>query len=105
MEHKRRTFLINAAGAASALAASRLAIAQGGRAPLSESEPMAQALGFRTDATKADTAKYPNYAPGQMCSGCQLYSGEPGDATGPCSLFQNKIVPAKGWCSAWVKKA
>jgi hypothetical protein len=104
MQHKRRTFLINAGGAASALAASRFSLAQGG-GPVSESDPMAMALGFRTDATKADKAKYPNYAPGQMCGGCQLYLGKPGDATGPCTLFQNKLVPAKGWCSAWAKKA
>jgi hypothetical protein len=104
MQHKRRTFLINTAGAASALAASRLALAQAG-VPLSESDPMALALGFKADSTKADKAKFANYAPGQTCSGCQLYLGKPGDATGPCSLFQKKLVPAGGWCSAWVKKA
>jgi hypothetical protein len=104
MQQKRRTFLINAGGAASALAASRLTFAQTG-VPLSETDPMALALGFKADATKADKAKFPNYAAGQMCGACQLYVGKPGDATGPCSLFQNKLVPAKGWCSAWVKKA
>ncbi len=104
MQHKRRTFLIGAAGAASALATSRFAFAQGG-APLSESDPQAMALGYKIDATKADKAKFPKYAPGQMCSTCQLYQGKPGDAAGPCPLFQNKRVAAKGWCSAWVKKA
>ena len=104
MHHKRRTFLIGAAGAASALAASRFAFAQAGT-PLSESDPQAQALGYKADATKADKAKFPKYAAGQTCSTCQLYQGKPADATGPCPLFQNKLVASKGWCSAWVKKA
>ena len=104
MKQNRRTFLIVVAGAASALAASRFAFAQGA-APLSESDPQAQALGYKTDATKADTAKFPKYAAGQMCGNCQLYQGKPTDVTGPCSLFPNKLVASKGWCSAWVKKA
>lgn len=103
MQHKRRTFLMGAAGAASALAVSRLTSAQAGT-PLSESDPQAQALGYKTDATKADKVKFPKYAAGQTCSGCQLYQGKPTDATGPCPLFQNKLVASKGWCSAWVKK-
>jgi len=103
MQHKRRTFLIGAAGAASALAASRFAFAQGGT-PLSESDPQAQALGYKADATKADKAKFPKYAAGQTCSTCQLYQGKPTDAAGPCPLYQNKLVTSKGWCSAWVKK-
>lgn len=104
MHYKRRTFLIGAAGAASALAASRLAFAQRGT-PLSESDPQAQALGYKADATKADKLKFPKYTAGQMCSNCQLYQGKPTDATGPCPIFQNRLVAAKGWCSAWVKKA
>ena len=104
MHYKRRTFLIGAAGAASALAASRLAFAQVGT-PLLESDPQAKALGYKADAMKADKVKFPKYAAGQMCSNCQLYQGKPTDATGPCPLFQNKLVAAKGWCSAWVKKA
>ena len=104
MQHERRTFLMRVAGAAAALAASRLAFAQVGT-PLSESDPQAQALGYKTDATKADKVKFPKYSAGQTCSSCQLYQGKPTDATGPCPLFQNKLVAAKGWCSAWVKKA
>lgn len=104
MQHERRTFLIGVAGAASALAASRFAFAQGGT-PLSESDPQAQALGYKTDATKADKTKFPKYTAGQTCSTCQLYQGKPADATGPCPLFPGKVVASKGWCSAWVKKA
>lgn len=104
MTSNRRTFLISAVGAASTLAASRFALAQG-NAPLSESDPQAQALGYKADASNADKSKFPKYAAGQMCSSCQLYQGKPSDATGPCPLFPNKLVAAKGWCSAWVKKA
>jgi len=68
-------------------------------------EPQAAALGYVTDATKVDKAKYPNYAAGQDCATCQLYQGKAGDATGGCPLFAGKTVAAKGWCSAFVKKA
>ena len=68
-------------------------------------DPQAAALGYVTEANKADTAKFPKYAAGQVCSGCQLYSGKLGDATGPCAIFAGKHVAAKGWCSAFTKKA
>ncbi len=104
MQRTRRILLVGAIGAASALAASRFAFAQGA-VPLSESDPQAQALGYKADAAKVDKVKFPKYAAGQTCSNCQLYQGKPADATGPCALFPNKLVAAKGWCSAWVKKA
>ena len=68
-------------------------------------DPQAQALGYVADATKADKAKFPKYAPGQNCGGCALYQGKAGAASGPCPLYAGKAVDAKGWCSAWVKKA
>lgn len=102
MTHPRRTFLLHAAGAASTLLLARVADAQA--AALPETDPQAVALGYKADATKADKAKFPKYAPGQMCGTCQLYQGKPTDATGPCPIFGNRLVAAKGWCSAWVKK-
>jgi hypothetical protein len=72
---------------------------------LSESDPTAQTLGYKSDATQTDAAKYPKYQAGQACANCQLYQGKPGDAAGPCSVFSGKQVSAKGWCSAYVKKA
>jgi hypothetical protein len=68
-------------------------------------DAQAAALGYVDDATKADKAKYKNFAAGQSCSTCQLYQGKAGAAAGPCPLFAGKQVAAKGWCSAWVKKA
>lgn len=103
MKNPRRTFLLGAAGAASTALLSRVAVAQA-TAVLPETDPQAVALGYKVDATKADKAKFPKYAAGQMCGNCQLYQGKPTDAMGPCPIFGNRQVAAKGWCSAWAKK-
>jgi membrane protease subunit (stomatin/prohibitin family) len=70
-----------------------------------ENEPQAQALGYKHDAAKVDREKFKNYQPGQLCANCNFYKGKDGDAWGPCDLFAGREVNAKGWCSAWVKKA
>ncbi len=95
MTHPRRVFLL-------AIAATTAAIGTGARAQakLDEKDPQAAALGFVTDATKADVKKYPKYAAGQACSNCALYQ----EKTSACPLFAGKVVTAKGWCSAWAKK-
>jgi hypothetical protein len=67
-------------------------------------EPTAVQLGYVTDASKADKAKFPKYAPGQECGNCALYQAPAGAEKGPCPLYQNKLVLSKAWCSAWVKK-
>lgn len=96
----RRTFVISVVVAGAAMATSRAF----GQAALSEKDPQAVALGYVSDATKADTKKYPKYAAGQACGSCALYQGKPGEAAGNCPLFAGKQVAAKGWCSAWAKK-
>jgi hypothetical protein len=70
-----------------------------------EKDPQAAALGYVNDATKANKAKFPKYASGQICGGCQLYQGKATDASGPCAIFAGKQVSSKGWCSAYTKKA
>lgn len=72
---------------------------------LLETDPAAAALGYKTDASKVDVKKYPNFVRGQQCAGCQLYAGKPVDPTAPCTIFAGKLVSAKGWCSAWSKRA
>lgn len=72
---------------------------------LSEADGQAVALGYKADGTKVDTKKFPKYAASQLCSNCQLYTGKDKEAAGPCGIFPGKQVAAKGWCSAWVKKA
>jgi hypothetical protein len=70
-----------------------------------EKDPQAAGLGYTTDAAKLDKAKYPKYAAGQSCSGCQLYTGKPADAYGGCAIFAGKQVASKGWCNAYTKRA
>ncbi|SAK95608.1 high potential iron-sulfur protein [Caballeronia hypogeia] len=98
----RRHFIILAASVASTTVLSNESRAD---APvLSESDPTAQALGYKTDATKVDKTKFSHYQSGQTCANCQLYQGKPGSANGPCPTYGGKLVDAKGWCNAYVKK-
>jgi hypothetical protein len=100
----RRQFIQIVPLAGAAVLASRGAFAAD--APMVDpKDPQAVALGYVSDATMADKAKYKNYAAGQQCSTCQLFQGKAGAASGPCPLFAGKQVSAKGWCSAWAKKA
>jgi hypothetical protein len=77
---------------------------------LKESDPQAVALGYKEDATKVDTKKWPKRATPdgqkQFCWNCQLYqskSDKPGSVPqAPCTLFANKQVKGKGWCNSWV---
>ena len=103
MNPSRRTFLITSIGAASALALSREAFADAPK--VAESDPTAQALGYKQDATQVDKAKFAKYAAGEDCGNCSFYQGKPTDAWAPCPMFAGKQVAAKGWCSAYNKKA
>ena len=78
---------------------------KGAQPQLDEKDPTAQSLGYKHDATKADKAKFKQYAAGQTCANCQLFQGKPADAWAPCTIFPGKQVAGKGWCSAWSKKA
>jgi hypothetical protein len=98
----RRAFLIAVAGASSAAMLGTQAHAQ---TMVAETDPQAQGVGYKADATKVDKAKFPKYAAGQLCSNCTLYQGKPTDASGGCALFPGKAVAGKGWCSAYNKKA
>lgn len=69
--------------------------------PISETDPLAAAMKYKADATKA-TERADATA---HCANCALYTGKEGEATGPCSIFQGKLVTANGWCTAWSKKA
>jgi hypothetical protein len=105
MKTSRRTFLMTSVGVASTFAlGSRVAFAAD--APkVDESDPMAQSLGYKADASKVDKAKFAKYAAGQDCGNCQFYQGKATDAFAPCPMFASKQVASKGWCNAYVKKA
>ena len=98
----RRQFIQIIPVAGAAVLASRGAFAQANL--VNEKDPQAVALGYVADATKADKAKFKNYAAGQNCANCALYQGKPTDATAPCPLFAGKVVGAKAWCSAYAKR-
>lgn len=68
---------------------------------VAETDPQAAALGYKADATKAEKRTDKT----ALCSNCNFYTGKAGDASGPCALFQGKLVAANGWCTAWAKKA
>lgn len=102
MKNTRRQFLIMSAAGAATLSLNNLAQAQ---AMVAETEPQAQALGYKADSTKVDKAKYPKHAATQVCTNCALYVGKAGSTAGGCSLFAGKQVAGAGWCSAWAKKA
>jgi hypothetical protein len=99
----RRKFLKHIPIVSAAVLAPTLVRAQADM--VNEKDAQASALGYVADATKADKAKYKQYAAGQMCSNCALYQGKAADAAGGCPLFGTKKVAGKGWCSAYAKKA
>ncbi|MET3493360.1 high-potential iron-sulfur protein [Variovorax boronicumulans] len=101
MNTSRRTFMITlVAAGASASATNSLA-----QATLDEKNPQAMALGYAVDSSKVDAKKYPKHDKAQLCNGCALWQSKPTDAQGNCPLFAGKQVSAKGWCSAWARKA
>jgi High potential iron-sulfur protein len=102
MKTSRRNFIIVVAGLTSSLLLDRAASAD--TATISESDPSAQALGYKADATKVDKAKYSNYTAGETCATCQFYQGTAGSPSGPCPLLGGKAVDAKGWCTGYAKK-
>lgn len=102
MLNKRRSFIIGAAGSL----VSGFALAQKSAANLVlDTDPSAIALGYVSDVKKIDTTKFPQYAAGQNCAACTLFQGTAKETNAPCLAFGGKAVSAKGWCSAWVKKA
>jgi hypothetical protein len=100
----RRSILCSAAALAASSGFIRLALADP-LPMLSEADPMAQALGYRADATKVDKAKFPQYAAGQNCSTCSLYAGTGGAPSGPCPIYAGKSVSATGWCASYARKS
>lgn len=102
----RRRFLVRSlVAAAAAPLAARLLSAPATAAelpPIPADHATAVALAYTEDAA---SAKHASFKPGSLCSNCQFYTGAPDAARGPCTLFAGYSVAAKGWCSAWAKKA
>ncbi len=102
MTNQRRRFIVLGAQAAGALSIAASGVARA-EEHLTEADPVAQALGYKDDASKVDKTKSPSYVAGSACGNCQLYQGKAGDASGDCPIF-HKLVSAKGWCNSYVKK-
>jgi hypothetical protein len=100
----RRSFIIQCSFGAGAAALATTAT-QAAAPMVADTDAQAMGLGYKSDATKADKAKFPKYAAGQDCATCALFQGKAADAAGGCPLFAGKQVSSKGWCSAWSKKA
>ena len=102
--NSRRRFLWHlCAGTPLLLAARAGAQAQPG-GPVKEDEPLALATGYVKDAKRVDAAKYRQFKKGQICENCALYTAPAGKSEGPCTIFQNRPVAAKGWCSTYAPK-
>jgi hypothetical protein len=102
----RRQFIQWIPAAGLALVAARSAQAQ---VKLDEKDPTAVALGYVAEASRADKAKFKNFAAGQHCGNCAVFQGKYSEKAnaeyGGCPLFAGKQVANAGWCSAWSKKA
>jgi hypothetical protein len=98
----RRVFVIHAASGAAVAALPALSLAQEApkeqsNVPVKETDAYPKSMGFRINTANVDKAKFPRHDVSQKCSECQLFSGKPGDALGPCSFFK-RPVPPDGWC-------
>jgi hypothetical protein len=102
MSSTRRIFLARTAGFCAGLSFYRELLAA--QPHLAESDPAAQALGYKVDAATVDRARFPKYQPGQNCATCQFFGGKPGDAFGGCPMFGTKEVAESGWCNAYSKR-
>lgn len=61
-----------------------------------ESDPAAMKLKYKADATKAPERT----SPVEFCDSCLLYTSKD-SASGSCSALGDRLVAAKGWCTAW----
>ena len=101
----RRSFTRICAGLAAVAASGLGRVAYAVDLPhVDEAGPQAQALGYVHDAAKVDKAKFAAFVAGTDCAACQLYQGGTAE-WGACPLFAGAAVSAKGWCSAFAKKA
>ncbi len=105
MNSSRRVFIIRSVATGAAISGSALLFAQAKPAMVDEKDATATALGYVADTTKADKKKFPKHEATQQCINCAIYQGAAKDAAGGCPLFAGKQVAAKGWCSAYAKKA
>ena len=74
---------------------------------LTEEDQMAKMFLYVHDAADVDISNpmAARFKPGQNCANCMLFQTSEDPEWGPCSIFQFKLVNAKGWCSVWALKS
>jgi hypothetical protein len=74
-------------------------------AVLRDGDSDAQSIDYSADARKVDRARFPQYAPGQTCQNCKLFTPINDARLGSCEIVFGKLVATQAWCSSWDKKA
>lgn len=90
----RRNFLKLTGSSLIGLTVGGVALRANAQEKLAENDPTAVALKY-VHVSKVE---------GQYCENCMYVQGEAGAEWRPCAIFPGKVVAAKGWCSAWLKK-
>jgi len=75
---------------------------------VSETDNVAQSLGYKEDANSVDPAtradKGETKGSEQFCTNCRFYTAEEGSEGGKCTLFPGKYVKGQAWCKSWSLK-
>ncbi len=81
-----------------------VASSAGPPAPVDPGSPRAVLLGFVTDHEQADQARWVKKRDDvdgeQQCTSCALFKAT-NTNVGICAIFNDRQVPATGWCNAW----
>ena len=96
----RRVFMMQVVAATGATLSASLSQA---KTRIDENAAEAAAVGYKLDATKVDTKRFPKYRAGEKCANCMAWLSKPTDAWGECSLFNGKFVATPGCCSSYMK--
>ncbi len=78
-----------------------------GQTAVSESDPVASAIGFKHHVKDIDYTKYPqrkkSEGKNQFCHNCSLYT-RVDESWGKCQMLTSGVVSSGGWCGSWSKK-
>ena len=81
-----------------------VASSAGPPAPIDPGSPRAVLLGFVTDHEQADQQRWGKKRDDidgqQQCTSCALFKATDANV-GICAIFDDRQVPATGWCNAW----
>ena len=106
----RRNFLklgVKAGGGALALTAIPIHLVAADE--VSEGEPLAQAMGYKADASTVDTAKFPSALPkaatASSATTAPFTRAPPTTRRRPAASSRTARCRGAGWCNAWVAKS